>query len=40
MASAEHEPITGVWSRAPSGSRGRAPIPDHWLWASWTLKAF
>ena len=24
MASAEHEPIMGVWDRAPSGSRGRA----------------
>jgi len=25
MASAEHEPITGVWGQSPSGSRGRAP---------------
>ena len=25
MASAEHEPITGVWSGAPSGVQGRAP---------------
>ena len=25
MASAEHEPITGVWGSPPAGSRGRAP---------------
>jgi len=25
VASAEREPITGVWGGAPSGSRGRAP---------------
>ena len=25
MASAEHEPITGVWGRAPSGVQGQSP---------------
>jgi len=25
MASAEHEPITGVWGQAPSGVQGQSP---------------
>jgi len=25
MPSAEHEPITGVWGRAPSGVQGQSP---------------
>jgi len=25
MARAEHEPITGVWGRAPSGVKGQSP---------------
>jgi len=25
MASAEHEPITGVWGRVPSGVQGQSP---------------
>ena len=30
MASVEHEPITGVWGRAPAWSRGRAPGQGVW----------
>jgi len=30
MASAEREPITGVWAEPPAGSRGRTPGLGVW----------
>jgi len=41
MASAEHEPITEVWGRAPSGVQGQSPWSGgHGGEAPLKLKAF
>jgi len=40
MASAEREPITGLWAEPLAGSRGRAPGQrgkTHWSWELWSI---